>query len=129
MKRFFEWIAIKKKLDEHDYTPPLVHDGDLWWCAVGENVGIEIGGKSDRFTRPIVVLKKFGRLGFLGIPVTTKKRTGSWYVSFSHKGIQETAMLSQARTVSYKRLDRKMGRLDDTDFRTIKEAYIRLFDS
>lgn len=127
MKNFFEWIAIKQKRDEHDYSPPLITEGDLWWCAVGENVGVEISGKSENFTRPVVILKKFGRLGFLGIPTTTRKRTGSWYVPFMHKGIEEIAMLNQTRVLSYKRLDRKMGTLDGEDFKKIKGAYVRLF--
>lgn len=127
MKRFLEWIGIKQKLDVHEHQPPLFTEGDLWWCAVGENVGIEVNGKSTDFTRPVIILKKFGRLGFLGIPTTTQHRTGSWYVSFTHKGIGETAVLSQARVFSYKRLHSKMGTLDQTDFKNVKEAYVRLF--
>ena len=76
---------------------------------------------------PFVVVKKFGRLGFLGIPTTTQQREGSWYVYFKHKGIAETAVLSQARLFSFKRLHSKMGTLDETDFQNIKEAYKRLF--
>ena len=127
VKRFLEWIGVKERLDSHDYNPPLVNEGDLWWCAIGENVGIETSGKGQGFTRPVIVLKKFGRLAFFGVPVTTKKRTGSWYVPFMHKGINETAMLMQARLFSYKRLDRKMGELDNIDFRNVKEAFLSLF--
>ena len=47
-------------------------------------------------------------------------------MSFMHKGIKETAVLSQARVLSYKRLHRKMGTLDETDFKNVKEAYVRL---
>ena len=126
-KQFQKWIHVKKTLDEHDYNPPLVSEGDMWWRAIGENVGVEVGGKSKNFTRPVVILKKFGRLGFLGVPTTTRGRTGTWYVPFVHKGVHETAMLSQARIFSYKRLDRKMGTLDGEDFKNVKEAYIRLF--
>ncbi len=127
MKQFLEWIGIKQKLDTHEYNPPLITEGDMYWCAVGENVGIEVSGKDRHFTRPVIILKKFGRLGFLGIPTTTKERSGSWYVSFVHKGVHETAMLNQARVFSYKRLDKKMGSLDDADFKKVKEAYISLF--
>ena len=126
-KQFDAWIRVKKKLDEHDYNPPLVTEGDMWWCSVGENVGVEVGGKNKNFTRPVIVLKKFGRLGFFGIPTTTKKRTGTWYTPFVHQGIDETAMLSQARIFSYKRLDKRMGTLDGKDFKNVKEAYVRLF--
>jgi mRNA interferase MazF len=126
VKRFLEWIGIKAELDAHDFKPPLVSEGDLWWCSIGENVGIETSGKGHRFTRPVIVLKKFGRLAFFGIPTTTKERAGSWYFHFTHKGIRETALLSQARMFSYKRLDRKMGSLDETDFANAKQALLRL---
>lgn len=126
-KDFDSWNKKKKRLDESKSAPPLVSEGDFWWCSIGENVGVEIGGKSENFTRPVVILKKFGRLGFLAVPTTTKERVGTWYVSFKHGGIGETAMLSQTRLLSYKRLDRKMGELAETDFHNVKQAYIRLF--
>jgi|SRR3989344_2263042 len=129
IKRFLDWIGIKEKLDAHEHQPPLITEGDLWWCAVGENVGIEVSGKSKDFTRPVIILKKFGRLGFLGIPTTTQTREGTWYVAFVHKGIRETAVLSQARAFSYKRLHSKMGTLDETDYQNVKEAYVRLITS
>jgi mRNA interferase MazF len=128
IKRFLAWIGIKKKLDANDYNPPLVNEGDLWWCSVGENIGVEVSGKGENFTRPVIVLKKFGRVAFFGIPITTNtERNGSWYVAFKHKGVDEVAMLTQARMFSYKRLDRKMGRLDDEDCKKVKEAFIGLF--
>ena len=126
-KDFDSWNIKKKALDVASHQPPLVTEGDLWWCAIGENVGVEVGGKSKNFTRPVVIIKKFGRLGFFGIPTTTQEHEGTWYVTFIHKGIHETAMLSQAKIFSYKRLDRRMGTLDGEDFKKVKEAYIRLF--
>jgi len=127
IKRFREWIRIKQKLDDNSYTPPLIHEGDLWWCAIGENVGVETSGKGNNFTRPVIVLKKFSRLAFFGIPTTTNtERIGSWYVHFRHQGVDEVAMLAQARMFSYKRLDLKMGELDGEDFKRVKEAFIRL---
>lgn len=128
VKRFLEWIGIKQKLDTNDYNPPLVNEGDFWWCAIGENVGVEISGKGQNFTRPVIVLKKFGKLAFFGIPTTTNlKREGTWYAPFKHKGVHEVAMLTQARMFSYKRLDRKMGELNDKDYKKVKEAFCRLF--
>ena len=128
MEKYFDkWNIKKKGLDVAVHQPPLVSEGDLWWCATGENVGTEASGKGRDFTRPIVILKKFGRVSFLGIPTTTRKQKGSWYVAFKHQGIDETAMLNQARVLSYKRLYSKMGTLDDQDFKNIKEAYLSLF--
>ena len=128
VKRFIEWIGTKQKLDAHEYNPPLVSEGDLWWCAIGENIGIEISGKGENFTRPVIVLKKLGRLAFFGVPTTTNtERKGSWYMPFKHKGVDEVAMLTQARIFSYKRLSTKMGELDDEDYKKIKEVFVRLF--
>lgn len=126
-KDFDKWNKKKKALDAAAHQPPLVSEGDLWWCAAGENVGSETSGKGSDFTRPVVVLKKFGKVSFLGVPTTTREQKGSWYVAFKHKGVNETAMLNQTRIFSYKRLHSKMGTLDDQDFKNIKEAYIHLF--
>jgi mRNA interferase MazF len=127
MKRFLEWIRLKHKLDASERRPPFISEGDLWWCSIGKNVGVETYGKDRRFTRPVIVLKKFGHASFLGIPTTTTERKGSWYVSFTHHGIPETAMLNQVRILSSKRLDRKIGTLDDRDVKNVKEAFMRLF--
>lgn len=128
VKRFLKWIGVKEKLDANDFCPPLVSEADIWWCSVGENVGVEISGKGQDFTRPVIVLKKFGRLAFFGIPTTTNtERQGSWYVPFKHQGVAEVAMLTQARMFSYKRLSTKMGMLDEADFEKVKEAFDRLF--
>ncbi|CAN5723315.1 hypothetical protein BH11PAT2_BH11PAT2_09450 [soil metagenome] len=128
IKRFLAWIGIKEKLDANDYNPPLVNEGDLWWCSIGENIGVEVSGKGNDFTRPVIVLKKFGRLAFFGIPTTTNtERKGSWYVTFKHKGVDEVAMLTQGRMFSYKRLFTNMGELDDEDYKKVKEAFNRLF--
>lgn len=128
IKRFLEWVGVKQKLDTYEHVPPLVKEGEMWWCVIGENVGVETLGKGENFTRPVIVLKRFGRLAFFGIPTTTNTgRSGSWYVSFVHKGTREVAMLSQARMFSYKRLFSRMGELSEEDFERTKEAFVRLF--
>ncbi|MBY0473203.1 type II toxin-antitoxin system PemK/MazF family toxin [Patescibacteria group bacterium] len=127
MKQFFEWIHVKKKIDGQTHNPPFVSEGDIWWCHVGENVGTEVGGKSDKFTRPVIILKRFGPSSFLGIPLTSNRRSGDWYITFRHRGILQTAMLNQTRTFNFKRLKERMGYVNKTDFENIKEAYLRLF--
>ena len=59
IKRFTEWMTLKKQLDIRYRTPPDFKDGEVWWCHIGENVGSEISGKSDFFTRPVLILKKY----------------------------------------------------------------------
>ena len=54
-KDFNGWIKLKTKL--HYLGHPMdISEGDVWWCATGENIQTEINGKSGRFSRPILVL-------------------------------------------------------------------------
>jgi mRNA interferase MazF len=128
MKLFADWFKKKEKLETVEYEPPYINEGDLWWCSVGENIGVEVGGKSVLFTRPVIVIKRIGRYAFLGIPTTTKAKEGSWYQSFVHAGVTEVAMLHQIRLFSYKRLSTKIGRLDDADMQVIKKAFTGLLE-
>lgn len=131
MKRFVEWVLLKEKIDAREYTPPQVSMGDVWWCSVGENVGVEVFGKGERFSRPVIILYKFNQYSFLVIPLTSKKKKGKKYVLFEIGGIPQTALLNQIRTISYKRLDRKMASLSMDDFQKIKEAlaYLLFLDN
>ena len=63
----------------------------------------------------------------MGIPLTSKDREGSWYVSFMQNGVNETAMLHQAKTMSVKRLYSRLGRIDEGDLQKIRDAFIKLY--
>ncbi len=127
IKQFLKWISLKKKLHLSSQKTPYVSEGQIWWASLGENVGFEINGKSDRFTRPVIILKKLSNSFYLIIPTTTQKRSGNWYVNFKLKGLEEFACLHQIRTVDYRRLYSKLGRLDDVDFRKVKEGFLKLY--
>lgn len=99
VKHFDEWNTVKKHT--HDSSRiPAIKEGEIWWCAIGENVGIEINGKHERFSRPVLVLKKLSRFGFMGIPLTSQEHKGSWYVSFVFRDKKQIATLAQARVMS-----------------------------
>ena len=49
-KHFREWIDVKEDIHFNNVSH-TINEGEIWWCAVGENVGIEINGKSDAFAR------------------------------------------------------------------------------
>jgi hypothetical protein len=85
-----------------------------------------VNGKSDKFTRPIFVFKKYDRYSFLGLPLTTKSKIGSWYVFISFNGIKQTVVLSQGRSFDYRRFKEKIGELDEGDREKIKKAYADL---
>lgn len=88
-----EWFVTKYAIHSKNRLPNF-KEGDVWWCAFGENVGVEINGK-ENFLRPVLVFKKYNRFSFLGIPLTSKTyRYGSWYVHFYFHDREQVAVLS-----------------------------------
>ena len=97
-----------------------VSEGE-WWASIGENVGYEINGKSDRFSRPVIIYET-GAWFHCVIPTTTQAKTGSWFVQFKQHGKDNAACLHQIRTIDYRRLWSKLGALDDTDMKNIRQG-------
>lgn len=93
---------------------------------MGENVGYEINGKSALFSRPVVILKKLSSTVFIGIPLSSKKKEGSWFVKIVHKGKSEVANISQLRLLDFRRLSNKQGELNKKDFKEIKKRLAAL---
>lgn len=88
---------------------------------------MEINGKHEVFSRPVLVLKKLSRLGFMGIPLTSQLHEGSWYVSFMFGDKREVAVLAQARVMSVARLYCRMGVVTNGDMKRIREGFRRLY--
>jgi hypothetical protein len=53
-----------------------------WSPSIGENVGSEINGKSQLFSRPVIIVKKLAHGFYFVIPTTTKSKVGSWFIPF-----------------------------------------------
>ena len=125
-KHFDEWNEIKSDLHfSRIYRD--IKEGDVWWCSIGENVGVEINGKQEFFLRPILVLRKLSKFGFMGIPLTSQQHKGSWYVPFEFKNKQQYAVLAQARVVSVYRLHRKMGTVPNSDLELVRIGFKNLY--
>ena len=58
IKDFISWLSIKTKIDGLKHSPPLFNEGEIWWCSIGENVGMEISGKGSYFRRPVLIIRK-----------------------------------------------------------------------
>ena len=42
-----KWFVIKEiKHNISEHKIPRINNGEVWWTAIGENVGIEINGKN-----------------------------------------------------------------------------------
>ena len=125
-KDFDGWIKVKENVHYYGRIPNI-KEGEIWWCAVGENVGIEINGKSNAFSRPVLVMKKLSRFGFLGVPLTSQFHAGNWYVEFIFKSKKQFASLAQIRVFSVSRLYKKIGTAPDSDLQLVKKGFRKLY--
>lgn len=122
---FSEWMVVKDKLHKGGAVTKF-SEGQIWWAALGKNVGVEINGKHDDYSRPVVIFKKLSHLCFLAIPLTSQPHTGTWYAEFNFRGKPEYAVLSQIRMMSVSRLYNRMGKLSTGDFKKIKAGFRKL---
>ena len=127
-KNFLDWFIIKPKLDKSNHQPPLVEEGNIWWCKIGENIGTEISGKGREYTRPVIIYKKLSKFTFMVIPLSTKIKTGSWFVEFTHDKIKTVACLHRIRVVDYRRMNDKLGKIDSADMDKIKLGLTKLYN-
>ena len=127
IKKFAEWIGLKERLHKTFRRPPHFREGEVWWCCVGENVGSEINGKSNKFSRPVVIFKKLSVGTFLGIPTTSQSKQGTWYVGLNLKSDLTVAILSQIRVFDYKRLTDKIGQLEGAEYKRLKTGFRKLY--
>lgn len=127
-KEFDRWNEKKKKVEERNPGNPLyVSVREVWWCAVGANVGSEIDGKNGNFERPILVIRIFSQDGFLGIPLTSKDKGHPYAVPVCHEKGMSFANTSQLRLFSKKRMLRKIGMVEMGDFKKVLLSLRNLF--
>lgn len=79
------------------------------------NIGDEVYEKGELFSRPVLVYKKLTKTTFLGLPVTSQEKTGTWYVEFVLNGTTQRALLNQARVFGVRRLQERIGELTECD--------------
>ncbi len=118
-------MVVKRNIHNNGIVRSI-KEGEVWWAAVGENVGVEIDGKNEKFSRPVLILKKHSNLFFTAIPLTSQLHNGSWYKQFVFKGKLENAVLVQAKPMDVTRLYQKMGEVSKGDYRKILQAYMDL---
>jgi len=120
--RFDEWNTLKKKLHQKE---EVIHfkEGEVYFLSVGKNIGYEVYGKAELFLRPVLVYKKLTKQTFLGIPLTSQTKEGSFYFSFNYKqGKTSTAMFHQIRVFDIKRSEYYSGKISKNTMKNLKIA-------
>lgn len=124
-KDFDAWNISKKILHERD-SRIFYHEGEIWWCSLGVNIGSEQDGTGKYFDRPIIILRGFSESVFLGLVLIGRKKEGEHFFPLGVVEDREsTAVLSQIRTLDTRRLRNCIGVLDKDTFDKLKSALQR----
>ncbi len=122
---FDAWNIKKQELDTNKRTL-LFKEGEIWWCAVGKNIGEEVYGKGREFRRPVVIFRKLTGNSCLAIPTTTKPRDGSWYHHLKVADKDRWVMMHQMRFISANRLWVRESTLSPKEFGELKKSVAKL---
>lgn len=120
-KDFDKWNKAKKSIHAKEERL-FFREGEIWWVNLGINIGFEIDGKGEEYTRPVIVVKKYNQYSFLALPLSTSKKIHKYHVSVGVVANKEAiANLSQMRNIDSKRLARKIGHMTRELFQEIKK--------
>jgi mRNA-degrading endonuclease toxin of MazEF toxin-antitoxin module len=119
MAKHDAWNEVKKELDNLD-NKVFFKEREIFWMSIGENIGFEQNGKGEIFSRPVLIVKKFSKNIFYGIPLSSKIKEGSFFYTFTFQSKQSNALLVQGRLFDSKRLENKMGMIDKDEFKRLK---------
>ena len=127
MKKFNEWNEVKKRIDNKTKIS-IPKEREVYWTCIGENVGFEQNGKSKLFTRPVLVLKRFNKHIFFGIPLSTQIKEGNFFFTFTLNDTLSNALLVQGKLFDIKRLEKKIGMISKDEFIELKTRFRELLD-
>ncbi len=124
MKDFDKWSRQKQAIDARNTNSlPKFSEREVWWCNVGLNIGSEIYGKGDYFTRPVLILRKINAQNFIGIPTSTNMQKNIIFYPISLDGQETDICFNQIRTFSTKRLSSKIEKINAQKFQDIKQKF------
>jgi len=125
MQKFDNWNKMKKEISQKSSV--YTKEGEIYYASLGHNIGSEQNGKGDKFMRPILVYKKFGKETILAMPLSSQPKEGRFYFSFTFQPNKiSVALLSQIRLLDTKRLYSKIGRIRQNDLINMKKKFNEL---
>ena len=105
--KFEKWNNLKQEINSTDELEiPYFREWQVWFISMWINIWFEQDSKNNKFSRPVLILKKFNKDIFVWIPTTTKKEKiwkfyfNIWIVNEEENNI----ILSQIKLYSSKRL-------------------------
>ena len=125
-KDFDIWHGVKKRI-EGEERELYIRAGEIRWVSFGINIGSELDGKGDSFTRPGLIIHVIGHRLALIVPMSTKLKDVPGYFPFEWKGRTVALCIHQLRVVSQKRILSRKGRISHNRLKSIKDEIKRFF--
>lgn len=115
------WNSLKQKLEKRKQLQ--FNEREVLFISMGQNIGFEQYGKGEDFLRPVVVMKKFNKHLFLGIPLSSKLKNGFFFHTIHFKDRENSALLLQSKTFDSKRIKYKLATLSQNEFKKLVEKF------
>ena len=125
-KDFDKWNEQKKYHNERRGLL-TVHKREVWWGAVGLNIGSEQDGKGKGYERPILVLATLSKSTFIGVPLSTKEKKHSMHFLIVFKETNNYALIDQIKVFDVRRLNRKIGVISQNEFNDVCKIIQKIF--
>ncbi len=117
-----KWNTKKQSINYSKDPEIYFKEREIWWCSIGLNIGFEENGKGELFNRPVLILKKYGRRVFVGIPISNTKKEGRFYYKLKFNDQENSLLLTHHKLFDSLRLTQKIGTLDLINFENIRKA-------
>lgn len=118
-KNFSLWCDKKSIINQRDGVE--FNEREIWWRAVGVNIGYEINGKGNSFVRPVLVLKKTSRKQFIGLPITSTQKELPGYFGLG----KDSVVFEQVRTFNSRRLIDRKETISEKKFGGIVKSFLK----
>src|ERR1035437_10593318 len=113
-KAFDSWNIEKKQVQKTELRYNFFfHSREVWWCAVGVNVGVETDGKHQTFERPVLLVRVLNKEMLWAVPITSTMKDSPFYYPFLFKNEDRSVILTQLRVMSTKRLLRRVDLMSE----------------
>lgn len=117
---FVKWAELKSEIHfTRNIKEMCFQTREIWWASLGVNIGHEEDGKNVSFERPVLIIRRFNKFIALVVPLSSRLKNSNYYYHFSFDNKLRSAIISQIRLISSKRLIRRIGRLNRVLFNGI----------
>lgn len=127
IKYFDKWNFLKKRINSKN-NRKYIRKGEIYWASIGVNVGSEIDGKGDTYTRPVLIIDTVGDKLCLVVPLTTNNKKSPRKYSLFLNNRLSSIYLDQIKIISTKRILDRVGKISDNKLIKIKVRIRKFYD-